>query len=40
MTDLGMHLKKSIAPGITKRMLEDRLEQLKKLGDGAINTIQ
>ena len=33
-------IEKSVAPGVTKRMLEDRLEQLKKLGARAINTIQ
>ena len=33
-------LEKSVAPGVTKRMLEDRLQQLKKLGAKAINTIQ
>ena len=33
-------LEKSVAPGVTKRMLEDRLQQLKKLGARAINTIQ
>ena len=33
-------IEQSVAPGVTKRMLEDRLEQLKKLGARAINTIQ
>ena len=33
-------LEKSVAPGVTKRMLEDRLKQLKKLGAKAVNTIQ
>jgi len=33
-------LEKSVAPGVTNRMLEDRLKQLKKLGAKAINTIQ
>ena len=33
-------LEKSEAPGVTNRMLEDRLKQLKKLGARAINTIQ
>jgi DNA-binding HxlR family transcriptional regulator len=33
-------IEKSVAPGITKRMLEDRLEHLKKLGAKAVNTIQ
>ena len=31
---------KSVAPGVTNRMLEDRLKQFKKLGANAINTIQ
>ena len=33
-------LEKSVAPGVTKRMLEDRLQQLKKLGARASETIQ
>jgi hypothetical protein len=33
-------LEKSVAPGVTNRMLEDRLKQLKKLGAKAVNTIQ
>ena len=33
-------LERSGAPGVTNRMLEERLKNLKKLGARAINTIQ
>ena len=33
-------IEKSVAPGVTKRMLENRLAELKKLAARAINTIQ
>ena len=33
-------LEKSIAPGVTKRMLEDRKKVLETLGAKAIDTIQ
>ena len=33
-------IEKSVAPGVTKQKLEDRLKELKKLGARAINTIQ
>jgi len=33
-------IEKSVAPGVTKMMLENGLAELKKLGARAINTIQ
>ena len=33
-------IEKSIAPGVTIRMLKDRMKELKNLGAKAVNTIQ
>ena len=33
-------IEKSVAPGVTIRMLKDRMKELKNLGAKAINTIQ
>ena len=33
-------IEKSVAPGVTIRMLKDRMKELKNLGAKAVNTIQ